>query len=1162
MIGSMQEIKTGNGDTLPTKSGVSTEKINNLQLRAAGYGLAIDNPTWKRISSLPYVVEYLTGLMVCLEYQPDPKKAFSSSAFAKILGDLTDQEASAFFRAAVNHYLTETSAIRFLKSSSKMWRQFKRKPSRMASRAFRVARIIDLHLAQSRADIDYRLAELVAKYSDRKTADLRICASTRFFHRYRSLRDLYKSGHKFIPAADFLAPEGANLATWGSSHTLQRREELRRLSDIARLKESSSLDRAELWHEMLAWPADTWKAFMGILQSKNPYHDFRDPMASSELSQLTSLLHSHPRCAEFLRAARDNRALDLEEAAKFLRCIYLHAAQIDSISSSQLRRWGASDIETHFAEQRRIAFEAICTEKSCLDLQRDFLSSAEPVDEQRLERALEGLAEVDSLGKRLVVLGIEELFNSVQNLKTECDSLAPDTVRFQLLAAAREVCQRKIGFYLNSTQMLALILLTDGEGGAGGLYAEVKTGEGKSAIIALAAAYWASIGRRVDVVTPDINLAHRDWEQFKGVFEFLGITSGLVKASREFDKEVWSTLPILYTSAQALMTQSLYNSTAGLSDITAKRLDVLLVDEADFLTLDQRSTPSVIFGPLSTPLSRETLLKIQAIVKGTSDEDLTSKINLMVADLQRFNQELKKLDPSLIATYILCMSRANSMRENRDYVVREGEIVGVDPGTGRLDLSFVGGIDAALRVRHSLPLKPTAQVIGSIQPHSFFRKYKQLVCLSGTFGHQGERTEFQNFYQLEGFSVPPHKRSLRIDRPKEIYFSAAEYRKELLSKVRSACELGAPILVIANSVNQASNLRAFLRGNGIPSQLLDDARNLGVSDNSLSEAQIMANIGEVGSVTVATNIAGRGADIKLSSDAIAAGGLQIIITFLPDNLRVEMQARGRAGRQGLPGSSVVLVDAASDALCQILPEQVLPILRKATEEFGAGSYEVDALLSAIQAANTVIVAGLVTVKLEKDDVLLRGLEMYSRTSSAKSRELVQKLNLPETLAAIFHMSMLDAWAELYSGANLEVFGEDHSSQGSEVDMSPLEMAGIVDRIITGQTKIFDDAETVSSHQSYLSFVETLRDLFSQDLEELKDQLVSLTPARVKTLLERLGKGIELACGNSFEFFKGMSIEQLVEYGEKMRERLSQPLSEIDPGDIDWDNMMNDIPPGS
>ena len=497
---------------------------------------------------------------------------------------------------------------------------------------------------------------------------------------------------------------------------------------------------------------------------------------------------------------------------------------------------------------------------------------------------------------------LKESFNALkQEVKEGTKNL--DDVLNDVFAITREVSKRTTGMRHFDVQMIGGLVLHDGN------IAEMKTGEGKTLVATLPVVLNAMSGEGVHVVTVNDYLAKRDATDMARIYTFLGLSVGVVTNSLENDavrKEQYLA-DITYGTNNEFGFDYLRDNMRYALDEKVQRVhNFVIVDEVDSILIDEARTPLIISGPANRTLDGYTKADnvAKALIKD-SDFSVDEKNRTIVLSEDGISNaeklfgvdNLYSLENAVLSHHLDQALKAHYLFEvDVDYVVREGEIVIVDEFTGRLSEGrrFSEGLHQALEAKEKVIIKEESQTLADITFQNYFRLYKKLAGMTGTA--QTEATEFAQIYNLEVVSIPTNLPMVRQDMNDLIYKTEREKFEAVIKDIKVCHEKGQPVLVGTASIEKSELLHAMLKKEKVPHSVLN-------AKNHEKEAQIIKDAGAKGAVTIATNMAGRGVDIKLSDEIKALGGLYIIGTERHESRRIDNQLRGRAGRQGDNGKS-------------------------------------------------------------------------------------------------------------------------------------------------------------------------------------------------------------------------------------------------------------------
>ncbi|HKM19461.1 MAG TPA: preprotein translocase subunit SecA, partial [Aliarcobacter sp.] len=500
----------------------------------------------------------------------------------------------------------------------------------------------------------------------------------------------------------------------------------------------------------------------------------------------------------------------------------------------------------------------------------------------------------------------------------QSDEKSLDSVLKYVFAITREASVRSLGLRPYDVQLIGAMVLNDGN------IAEMKTGEGKTLVGAITVCLNALSGKGVHVVTVNDYLASRDANELKPLYEFLGYSVGaLSDAVRDDD-----TRREQYACDITYGTNSSYgfdflrdNMVYDLKEKVQRGHHFVIVDEVDSILIDEARTPLIISGPTNHKNSNyvkanEIALKLvrgELIEPKNASEKATTTGDFIVDEKNRavsltedghikaeelFGVEnLYSIENAMLSHSLDQALKANYIfQKDVDYVVKDDQIIIVDEFTGRLSEGrrFSEGLHQALEAKEKVAIQDESQTLADTTYQNYFRMYKKLSGMTGTA--QTEATEFAQIYNLDVVSIPTNVPVKRVDKSDLIYKSEREKFEAVCEKIKYYHEKGQPVLVGTASIEKSEKLHKFLSDKKIPHTVLNAKQHE-------KEGKIIADAGQKGAITIATNMAGRGVDIKLTPEILELGGLAIIGTERHESRRIDNQLRGRSGRQGDIGES-------------------------------------------------------------------------------------------------------------------------------------------------------------------------------------------------------------------------------------------------------------------
>ena len=526
---------------------------------------------------------------------------------------------------------------------------------------------------------------------------------------------------------------------------------------------------------------------------------------------------------------------------------------------------------------------------------------------------------INSLESKYESMSDDELKDSFDNLKQQVlnQEKTLDDVLNDSFAITREASKRVLNMRHYDVQLIGGMVLHDGK------ISEMKTGEGKTLVATLAVALNAMMDKGVHVVTVNDYLASRDAKELEPLYNFLGYSVGAVVASLDEDyrKEVYSYNITYGTNNEFGFDYLRDNMKYELDEKVQRDHFFVIVDEVDSILIDEARTPLIISGPTnhqSNDYVRSNQVAMQLekgeIIEPTKpDEKVKTTGHFVVNEKDKtvaLTEEgitkveelfgidnLYSLENAKLSHHIDQALKANYLFEKDvDYVVQNGEIIIVDEFTGRLSEGrrFSEGLHQALEAKEGVKIQDESQTLADITFQNYFRMYDKLAGMTGTA--QTEATEFAEIYSLEVVSIPTNVPVIREDKNDLIYKSEREKFTAVCNKIKEFYKKGQPVLVGTASIEKSEYLHELLKKEKIPHTVLNAKQHE-------REGKIIEEAGVKSAVTIATNMAGRGVDIKLPKECLDLGGLAIIGTERHESRRIDNQLRGRSGRQGDPGES-------------------------------------------------------------------------------------------------------------------------------------------------------------------------------------------------------------------------------------------------------------------
>ncbi|MCW1926691.1 preprotein translocase subunit SecA [Bhargavaea beijingensis] len=519
-------------------------------------------------------------------------------------------------------------------------------------------------------------------------------------------------------------------------------------------------------------------------------------------------------------------------------------------------------------------------------------------DVKKLERVADA---VESHATEMELLSDAELQSKTLEFRSRIASgESLDKIQPEAFAVVREAARRVTGMFPFRVQIMGAAALHDGN------ISEMKTGEGKTLTSTMAVYLNALEGKGVHVVTVNEYLASRDAAEMGQIYEFLGLTVGLNLNSMDKDekREAYQA-DITYSTNNELGFDYLRDNMVLYKEERVQRpLHYAVIDEVDSILIDEARTPLIISGQAekNARLYIQTNAFVRTLKKDEdySYDEQSKGVTLTEAGIEKAEKAFQ-IDNLFDLSHVRLNHAINqslkahaSMHKDVDYVVEEGKVVIVDSFTGRLmkGRRYSDGLHQAIEAKEGLEIQNESMTMATITFQNFFRMYDKLSGMTGTA--KTEEEEFRNIYNMNVIVIPTNKPVIRDDRADLIYATTEGKYKAVAEEIKQRHEKGQPVLVGTVAIETSEIISAYLRKYGIPHNVLN-------AKNHEREAEIITEAGERGAVTIATNMAGRGTDIKLGEGVREAGGLAVIGTERHESRRIDNQLRGRSGRQGDPG---------------------------------------------------------------------------------------------------------------------------------------------------------------------------------------------------------------------------------------------------------------------
>jgi preprotein translocase subunit SecA len=642
------------------------------------------------------------------------------------------------------------------------------------------------------------------------------------------------------------------------------------------------------------------------------------------------------------------------------------------------------------------------------------------------------------------------------------DDLMPEA-----FAVTREAARRVIGERHYDVQIVGGVILHQGK------IAEMKTGEGKTLCSTLAVYLNALSGKGVHVVTVNDYLASRDAEWMGSIYRFLGLTTGtIVHGMNDEERQAAYNADVTYGTNNEFGFDYLRdNMKFDIKDYCQRDFNFAIVDEVDSILIDEARTPLIISGPAD--ISTELYNQVDKIAPRFKNEehytlDEKSKSVSMTEEGVALGEELLKVDNLYDPQNIEYLHHLNQamkahllFQRDVDYLVKDGEVVIVDEFTGRTmpGRRYSDGLHQALEAKEGVKVEKENQTLASITFQNYFRLYKKLSGMTGTA--DTEAPEFKKIYNLDVVIIPPNEKMVRIDFPDSIYKNIQAKYKAVIREIKELHKKGQPVLVGTISIDVSEKISNMLKKDGIPHSVLNAKQHD-------KEAEIIAKAGQKGRVTIATNMAGRGTDIKLGEEVADLGGLHILGTSRHESRRIDNQLRGRSGRQGDAGSSRFYLSLEDDLLRIFGSDKISGILDKLGMdedepiEHGMISKAIENAQRKVEGHNFDIRKHL----LEYDDVMNKQREViYQQRREALDSEDIKPViedilseEMDSIAAEFFEQKILSAdWD--WQGINERVQGSiGVAPEWDEADKQDLDHDSFVEKLMQAGQRAYEEQE--------------------------------------------------------------------------------------------------------
>ena len=574
--------------------------------------------------------------------------------------------------------------------------------------------------------------------------------------------------------------------------------------------------------------------------------------------------------------------------------------------------------------------------------------------ERELKRVYPIVDKIEAMGPAMEKLSDEELRAKTDEFKKRlAEGETLDDLLVEAYAVVREAATRVLGMRHYRVQLIGGVILHQGR------IAEMKTGEGKTLVSTLPAYLNALEGKGVHIVTVNDYLANRDAEWMGEVHRFLGLSVGVILNSMNPDeRRAAYQCDITYATNNELGFDYLRDNMAVYEkQLVQRELNYAIIDEVDSVLIDEARTPLIISGQSgkSTALYNTCDYLAKRMTKGERKGEINKMTVMMGEEVEETGdfivnekekhvvlteQGVKKVEEyfhlnnladadNLEIQHVMTLAlRANYlMFRDKNYVVKDGEVLIVDEFTGRImpGRRYSDGLHQAIEAKEGVEVKRESRTLATITLQNFFNKYNKTAGMTGTA--LTEEEEFREIYGLDVIEIPPNKKVIRVDHDDLVFGTHREKINAIVEEIIETHQKGQPVLVGTITIEGSEEISNRLRKEGIPHTVLN-------AKFHEKEAEIVAHAGERGAVTIATNMAGRGTDIKLGDGVAELGGLKIIGTERHESRRIDNQLRGRAGRQGDPGDTRFFISLEDDLMRLFGSDKMMKVFNAQSHEDG------------------------------------------------------------------------------------------------------------------------------------------------------------------------------------------------------------------------------------
>ncbi|GBD68665.1 preprotein translocase subunit SecA [Tetragenococcus halophilus] len=698
-------------------------------------------------------------------------------------------------------------------------------------------------------------------------------------------------------------------------------------------------------------------------------------------------------------------------------------------------------------------------------------------DKKEIKRLGRMANKIEALADEMSALSDEEIRQKTDEFKQRYNNGETlDDLLTEAFAVVREAAKRVLGLYPFRVQLMGAIVLHEGN------ISEMRTGEGKTLTATMPVYLNALSQKGVHVVTVNDYLASRDSTEMGELYNFLGLTVGLnVNSKTTEEKRAAYYSDITYSTNSEIGFDYLRdNMVVYPNQMVQRPLNYAIVDEVDSILIDEARTPLIISGQAEK--STALYLRTDNFVKRLKEEDdykidVQSKtISLTEEGIEKAEENfglenLYNIENAALTHYLDQALRANYiMIRDNDYVVQDGKVMIVDQFTGRImeGRRYSDGLHQAIEAKEGVDIEDETKTMASITFQNFFRMYNKLAGMTGTA--KTEEEEFREIYNMEVIQIPTNEAVIREDRSDLLYPTLNSKFKAVTQDIKERYRKGQPVLVGTVAVETSELLSNMLDKENVPHEVLN-------AKNHFKEAEIILNAGQKGAVTIATNMAGRGTDIKLGPGVAEVGGLAVIGTERHESRRIDNQLRGRSGRQGDPGISQFYLSLEDDLMKRFGSERIKVFLDR--------------------------------MKVDDEDAVIQSRMLSRQVESAQKR--VEGNNYDARKNVLQYDDVMREQREVIYGQRQQVILEDQSLSKTLMHM----VKRTIERTVAGHTQfeenqlnyegIVDFAGSVLVNEDAI----TVDDLKGKTAQEVTDYLYQLAQEKFDEKTEQLNSPEQL-----------------------------------------------------